>query len=159
MEAKPGTAARGEARPADDPRPRLVTRPLLVRFVSTVGVAASFYLLLSTVPEYTRAVGVSAGTAGLTTTALTLSSVAAYLVAPRLMARYGYRRGGERRAVGSVPAAGGLAGRPRGLPAGVRGGRCGRAGRAGLGAVVLTAAVLFLFPAVVLATAHGSNRK
>jgi hypothetical protein len=60
MEAKPGTATRGEARPAGGPRPRLVTRPLLVRFVSTVGVAASFYLLLSTVPEYTRATGASA---------------------------------------------------------------------------------------------------
>ncbi len=81
-------------RPAEsavDPRPRLVTRPLLVRFVSTVGAAASFYLLLSAVPEYARAAGASGGTAGLTTTALTLSSVAAYLVAPALMARYGYR--------------------------------------------------------------------
>jgi predicted MFS family arabinose efflux permease len=81
---RPGTPAAG-------PRPSLVTRPLLVRFVSTVGASASFYLLLSTVPEYARAVGASAGTAGLTTTALTLSSVAAYLVAPRLIARYGYR--------------------------------------------------------------------
>src|SRR5215472_2480267 len=71
--------------------PRLVTRPLLVRFVSTVGATASFYLLLSTVPEYARAAGASPGTAGLTTTALTLSSVAAYLVAPRLTARFGYR--------------------------------------------------------------------
>jgi predicted MFS family arabinose efflux permease len=86
-----GTATRGEARPADGPRPPLITRPLLVRFVSIVGVAASFYLLLSTVPEYTRTAGASAGTAGLTTTALTLSSVAAYLVTPRLIARYGYR--------------------------------------------------------------------
>ena len=76
---------------AGGPRPPLVTRPLLVRFVSIVGAAASFYLLLSTVPEYARAAGASAGTAGLTTTALTLSSVAAYLVAPRLIARYGYR--------------------------------------------------------------------
>jgi hypothetical protein len=61
------------------PPPRLVTRPLLVRFVSTLGAAASFYLLLSTVPEYARAAGASPGTAGLATTALTLSSVAAYL--------------------------------------------------------------------------------
>jgi predicted MFS family arabinose efflux permease len=91
METNTGTATRGDALPAGDPRPRLITRPLLVRFVSIVGVAASFYLLLSTVPEYARAVGASAGTAGLTTTALTLSSVAAYLVAPRLIARYGYR--------------------------------------------------------------------
>jgi predicted MFS family arabinose efflux permease len=71
--------------------PRLVTRPLLVRFVSTIGATASFYLLLSTVPEYVRAAGASTSTAGLATTALTLSSVAAYLVAPRLIARYGYR--------------------------------------------------------------------
>jgi predicted MFS family arabinose efflux permease len=91
METNTGTAARGQARPVGDPRPRLVTRPLLVRFVSIVGASASFYLLLSTVPEYARAAGASAGTAGLTTTALTLSSVAAYLVAPRLIARYGYR--------------------------------------------------------------------
>jgi predicted MFS family arabinose efflux permease len=91
METNTGAATRGEARPAGDPRAPLVTRPLLVRFVSTVGVAASFYLLLSTVPEYAKAAGASAGAAGLTTTALTLSSVAAYLVAPRLIARYGYR--------------------------------------------------------------------
>ena len=91
METNTGTATRGQARPGGDPRPRLVTRPLLVRFVSIVGASASFYLLLSTVPEYARAAGASAGTAGLTTTALTLSSVAAYLVAPRLIARYGYR--------------------------------------------------------------------
>jgi predicted MFS family arabinose efflux permease len=91
METNTGTATRGEARPACGPRSRLVTRPLLVRFVSIVGVATSFYLLLSTVPEYARVAGASAGTAGLTTTALTLSSVAAYLVAPRLIARYGYR--------------------------------------------------------------------
>jgi predicted MFS family arabinose efflux permease len=76
---------------APGPRSPLVTRPLLVRFVSTVGASASFYLLLSAVPEYTRAAGASAGTAGLTTTALTLSSVAAYLVTPALMARYGFR--------------------------------------------------------------------
>ena len=91
METNTGTASRGQARPVGDPRPRLVTRPLLVRFVSIVGASASFYLLLSTVPEYARAAGASAGTAGLTTTALTLSSVAAYLVAPRLIVRYGYR--------------------------------------------------------------------
>src|SRR5580693_7237196 len=91
METNAGTATRGQARPARGPRPGLITRPLLVRFVSVVGASASFYLLLSTVPEYARAAGASAATAGLTTTALTLSSVAAYLVAPRLIARYGYR--------------------------------------------------------------------
>jgi predicted MFS family arabinose efflux permease len=59
--------------------------------VSSAGAAASFYLLLSTVPEYARATGASTGTAGLTTTALTLSSVVTYLGVPRLIARYGYR--------------------------------------------------------------------
>ena len=53
---------------------RLITRPLLVRFVSVVGTATSFYLLLSAVPLYARSTGASAGTAGLTTTALTLAS-------------------------------------------------------------------------------------
>ena len=204
--ARPRTPATRRGAPAAGARPPLVTRPLLVRFVSTVGAAASFYLLLSAVPEYARAAGASAGTAGLTTTALTLSSVAAYLVAPALIARYGYRvalaaglgalgapalllaapsdhrgqrrghhgrlrrprrrlrhhlrrgrradrladpaaaprrgpgpgRGGQRRAVGGVPAAGDLASRARGLPAGVRGGRRGRAGRAGLGTLAAT---------------------
>jgi len=71
--------------------PLLVTRPLLVRFVSVIGTATSFYLLLSAVPLYARSAGASTGLAGLTTTALTLSSVAAYPVTPRLMARYGTR--------------------------------------------------------------------
>jgi MFS family permease len=71
--------------------PRLVTRPLLVRFVSVAGVSASFYLLLSSVPLYARATGASAALAGLTTSALTLATVASYLVAPRLMTRYGCR--------------------------------------------------------------------
>ena len=85
------TVTRDEALPEGGPPPRLVTRPLLVRFVSIVGGSASFYLLLSTVPEYARTTGASAGMAGLTTTALTLSSVAAYPFTPRLMARYGVR--------------------------------------------------------------------
>ena len=72
-------------------RARLVTRPLMVRFVSVIGTATSFYLLLSAVPLYARSAGASTGLAGLTTTALTLSSVAAYPVTPRLMARYGTR--------------------------------------------------------------------
>jgi predicted MFS family arabinose efflux permease len=72
-------------------RARLLTRPLMVRFVSVIGTATSFYLLLSAVPLYARSAGASVGLAGLTTTALTLSSVAAYPVTPQLMARYGTR--------------------------------------------------------------------
>lgn len=82
------TALADVAAPA---RARLLTRPLLVRFVSVIGTATSFYLLLSAVPLYARSAGASTGLAGLTTTALTLSSVAAYPVTPRLMARYGTR--------------------------------------------------------------------
>jgi MFS family permease len=70
---------------------RLISRSMLVRFVSIAGPAMSFYLLLSAVPEYARSAGANTGTAGLTTTALSLSTVAAFLVTPRLMARYGVR--------------------------------------------------------------------
>jgi len=40
VETNTGAVTRGESRPAGAPRPPLVTRPLLVRFVSTVGAAA-----------------------------------------------------------------------------------------------------------------------
>ena len=83
------TTTRGSAGPQTGDR--LLSRPLLIRFVSIAGTAISFYLLLSAVPLYARAAGASTGTAGLTTTALTLSTVAMYPVTPRLMARYGTR--------------------------------------------------------------------
>jgi predicted MFS family arabinose efflux permease len=70
----------------DPIRPRLVTRPLLLRFVSIVGSATSFYLLFSAVPLYA-----GGGGAGLVTAALMLTTVAGELATPRLVARYGYR--------------------------------------------------------------------
>jgi predicted MFS family arabinose efflux permease len=72
-------------------RPRLLSRALLVRFVSVVGASASFYLMLSVVPLYARSAGASTNLAGLTTTALSLSTIAGYLPTPRLVARYGHR--------------------------------------------------------------------
>src|SRR6266705_149125 len=57
-------------------RARLLTRPLMVRFVSVIGTATSFYLLLSAVPLYARSAGASTGLAGLTTTALALAVTA-----------------------------------------------------------------------------------
>jgi MFS family permease len=72
-------------------RPRIVTRPLLVRFVSMLGSAISFYLLLSVVPLYATRAGGGGTTAGLATAALLFASVAGELVTPRLVARYGYR--------------------------------------------------------------------
>jgi predicted MFS family arabinose efflux permease len=72
-------------------RPPLVTRPLLIRFVSVAGASASFYLMLSAVPLFARTAGASAGTAGLATTALSLSTVIGYLPTPGLVARFGHR--------------------------------------------------------------------
>ena len=67
-------------------RPPLVTRALMLRFVSMLGASVSFFLLLSVVPRYATASG-----AGLATGSLMLSTVLGELAAPRLVARYGYR--------------------------------------------------------------------
>ncbi|QNA70752.1 MFS transporter [Streptomyces sp. So13.3] len=69
-------------------RPPLVTRPLLLRFVTMIGASASFFLLLSVVPLYAQASG---GDAGLATGALMLATVCGELATPRLVARFGYR--------------------------------------------------------------------
>lgn len=72
-------------------RPALISRPLLIRFASILGSATSFYLLLSVVPRYARAVGAGGTGAGLVTAALMLTTVAGELATPRLVARLGYR--------------------------------------------------------------------
>ncbi|MEV0174565.1 MFS transporter [Streptomyces sp. NPDC050803] len=71
-------------------RPALVTRPLLLRFVSIVGASTSFYLLLSVVPLYAEAYG-GGHAAGLASGALMLATVGGGLAAPRFVARFGYR--------------------------------------------------------------------
>jgi predicted MFS family arabinose efflux permease len=71
-------------------RSRLVSRALLLRFVSIVGSSIGFYLPLSVVPLFARESG-SDGDAGLATVALLLATVAAELVTPRLVNRVGYR--------------------------------------------------------------------
>jgi predicted MFS family arabinose efflux permease len=68
----------------------LLTRPLLLRFVSIFGSAASFYLPLSVVPMYAKASGSNAA-AGLSTGVLLLATVTVELITPRLVARTGYR--------------------------------------------------------------------
>ncbi len=70
--------------------PPLVTRALLMRFVSIVGSTIGFYLPLSVVPMFAEEAG-AAGGAGLATVALLLSTVAFELVTPRLIALVGYR--------------------------------------------------------------------
>jgi predicted MFS family arabinose efflux permease len=70
-------------------RERLITRPLLLRFVSIAGASSSFYLPLSAVPLYARPAGPAA--AGFATGVLLLVTVAVELLTPRLVARTGYR--------------------------------------------------------------------
>nr|WSY51529.1 MFS transporter [Streptomyces sp. NBC_00886] len=71
-------------------RPPLLTRPLLLRFISMVGASLSFFLLLSVVPAYAAERG-GGGAAGLATGSLMLATVLGELVTPRLVARFGYR--------------------------------------------------------------------
>ncbi|HYQ69476.1 MFS transporter [Actinophytocola sp.] len=71
-------------------RPRLVSRALLLRFVSIAGSSIGFNLPLSVVPLFARESG-SDGQAGMVTVALLLATVAAELVTPRLVNRVGYR--------------------------------------------------------------------
>jgi hypothetical protein len=86
----PGQAAR-HLRPGGVRRPRIITRPVALAFVSSFGALASFYLLLSVVPLYATSAGAGATGAGLVTGALMFSTMAAELATPRLMARFGYR--------------------------------------------------------------------
>jgi MFS family permease len=72
-------------------RPRLVSPALLRVFAASFGGMASFHLLLSVVPLYATDGGAGEIGAGATTAALLLATVAAELVAPRLVARFGYR--------------------------------------------------------------------
>ena len=72
-------------------RPRIMSRPLALVFVSCFGAAVSFYLLLSVVPLYATSVVPGGIGAGLTTGALMVSTVAAELATARLAARFGYR--------------------------------------------------------------------
>lgn len=71
-------------------RPKLLSRALLLRFVSIVGSSIGFYLPLSVVPMFAKETGSESG-AGLATVALLLATVACELVTPRLIARVGYR--------------------------------------------------------------------
>ncbi|WP_316775217.1 MFS transporter [Streptomyces sasae] len=72
------------------PRPRLLSRALLLRFASMVGAMVSFFLLLSVVPAYAAQAG-GGGAAGIATGSLMLATVLGELATPRLVDRYGYR--------------------------------------------------------------------
>lgn len=68
----------------------LLSRTLLLVFLASLGGGTSFYLLLTVVPLYASLSTGGIG-AGLTTGALMLSTVAAELITPRLVARFGGR--------------------------------------------------------------------
>jgi len=71
-------------------RPAILTPALLLRFVSIIGSAVSFYLPLAVLPLFADAAGAHAS-AGLATGALLVATVACELVTPRLVALVGYR--------------------------------------------------------------------
>lgn len=77
--------------PAASRAPRLVSAPLVRAFGASFGALTGFFLLLSVVPLYAVSAGAGEAGAGLTTAVLLLSTVAAELVAPRLVRRFGYR--------------------------------------------------------------------
>lgn len=77
--------------PAASRAPRLVSAPLVRAFGASFGALIGFFLLLSVVPLYAVAGGAGEAGAGLTTGVLLLSTVAAELVTPRLVGRFGYR--------------------------------------------------------------------
>ncbi len=92
----PATSAAGPATPmaghaAAAVPPRILTRTLAMVFLSSFGAGTSFSLLLSVVPLYASSIGAGGMGAGLTTSVLMASTVAAELCAPRLTSRFGYR--------------------------------------------------------------------
>ena len=76
--------------PAPVVRPPILSRTLLLRFVSLVGSSISFYLPLAVVPLYADAIGARA-TAGVATGGLLIATVLCELATPRIVARIGYR--------------------------------------------------------------------
>ena len=90
MSTSTRTAPSREASGGSTTGGRIISRPLLLVFLSEFCALTSFYLLLSVTPKNAAAGAGSAG-AGLVTGMLLLGTVAAELAAPLLMKRYGYR--------------------------------------------------------------------
>jgi MFS family permease len=71
-------------------RPAILSRALLLRFVSIVACSFGFYLPLAVIPLFADEAG-SRSAAGLANGALLLASVAGELATPRIVTRVGYR--------------------------------------------------------------------
>ncbi|MEV4879219.1 MFS transporter [Streptomyces cyaneofuscatus] len=70
---------------------RLLTRPVLLLLVASVGGMGGFYLLLSVLPLYAATAGGGGVGAGLTTGTMMLATVLAEPAVPWLLARFGHR--------------------------------------------------------------------
>ncbi|MFI7240041.1 MFS transporter [Streptomyces cyaneofuscatus] len=70
---------------------RLLTRPMLLLLVASVGGMGGFYLLLSVIPLYAATAGGGGVGAGLTTGAMMLATVLAEPAVPWFLARFGHR--------------------------------------------------------------------
>ncbi|HEY4226285.1 MAG TPA: MFS transporter, partial [Pseudolysinimonas sp.] len=70
----------------------IVTRALLVRFVSIIALSFSYFLPLAAIPVFTSAIA-GGGAAGFTNGALLISTVVGEIAAPWILALTGYRAG------------------------------------------------------------------
>ncbi|MGA5473267.1 MFS transporter [Streptomyces arboris] len=70
---------------------RLLTRPMILLLVASVGGMGGFYLLLSVLPLYAATAGGGGVGAGLTTGAMMLATVLAEPAVPWFLARFGHR--------------------------------------------------------------------
>ena len=70
----------------------IITRPLLIRFVSIVALSFSYFLPLAAIPVFTNGLA-AGGAAGFANGALLISTVIGEVVAPWILAHTGYRAG------------------------------------------------------------------
>ncbi|MEU4835628.1 MFS transporter [Streptosporangium sp. NPDC023615] len=73
------------------PRQPIVTRPIAMLLVFSVGAMSAYYLLMPVVPLYAAVTGADGVGAGLATGVLMLGTVLAEFAVVRLLARFGYR--------------------------------------------------------------------
>jgi MFS family permease len=73
------------------PGTRLLTRPMTMLLITSLGALGSFNLLLPVVPMYAANGGAGGVGAGLSTGSMMLSTVLTELVVPTLLARFGFR--------------------------------------------------------------------
>src|SRR3712207_8893519 len=84
----------GDGDPKGEPkRKALLSRPVVSLALAMLVSAVGFQLLISVVPLYAVEVGGGTGGAGSATAAFMLTTVLTQVSMPRLLGRFGYRRG------------------------------------------------------------------